>query len=74
MLKPRKRKKSIHIMMAVDGSVVGYRGDRRIPINQDAIDGILLIYKPEYIYPRAAKVVNGILELVRKGHVKATQG
>lgn len=70
MLKPCKRKKSIHIMRAIDGGVVGYRGDKRIPIDQDAIDGILLIYKPDAVYPTAPKVITGILELVRKGYVK----
>lgn len=72
MLKPRKRKKAIYIMRAIDGSVVGYRGDKRIPIPQESIDGILLIYKPEMFYPIAPKIINGVLELVRKGHVKAT--
>ncbi|QVW55059.1 hypothetical protein pEaSNUABM29_00015 [Erwinia phage pEa_SNUABM_29] len=70
MLKPRKRKKAIHIMRSKDGGIVGYRGDVRIPIPEDGINGILLVYSPDYRYPSAMKVIRGVLEQVRKGYVK----
>lgn len=71
MLKPRKRKPRTLIMYANDGSLVGYRGDKRIPISQEAIDGFLLVYHLDYYYPQAPKVVREVLDRVRRKYVKA---
>jgi len=64
MLKPKKRKDRVYLMRATNGGYVFRSQRKRRVLTQDAIDGILLAYDPDYNYPNANCVVRAVLNMV----------
>lgn len=64
MLKPKKRKDHVYLMRATNGGYVFRSQHKRRVLTQDAIDGILLAYDPDYNYPNANCVVRAVLNMV----------
>ncbi len=70
MLKPKKRKERVYLMRATNGGYVVRSETKRRVLTQDAIDGILLVYDPEYNYPCANRVVRLVLDMVYRNNRK----
>ncbi|ANZ49226.1 hypothetical protein PARSHIK_145 [Erwinia phage vB_EamM_Parshik] len=70
MLKPKKRKDRVYLMRATNGGYVVRSETKRRALTQDAIDGILLVYSPEYSYPCANRVVRLVLDMVYRNNRK----